>query len=399
MVQERTYAEIIDEIAALETMIPRISDAIERGAYFLTSNLAPYGPILDKRNVSLCHKVTWGLYEAGRLQEVVRILDWLDANAKRAPGEYYFPDEQWYEKDMQRVYRPMAFAKVAEYLHHPAFANDAVRAGIKRYQHSSGGVANCLDEGLPAALEPLNTTFFGEWALAAGLMDEAVKAGDWVAEMTELNAAHMVGDAPCIYYTRNTETGDLVTSIPHGARMNTMIDTTTVKQPSWVTGTSMALLADLYAVTANNRYLDAALKLAAFEGKCSHEQLFWPSKCKVAWGAAQLYRLTADPAHRRIAANVARVTFINAQDPDGSWPHMFYPLQDTGSWRQVAYNGPNAGVPDAIEADDSHCWLSGYEITGEFLAELGRTRACFCEVLAQLRERKAAYDAKLRLED
>jgi len=397
MASQLNYAEMIDEIDALETLIPRIGDAIDRGAHFLVSSLAPHGPILDTENVSLCHKVTWGLYEAGRIPEVVRIIEWLDAHAKQAPGEYYFPHEQWYEKDMQRVYRAMTVGKVAEYLHHPALANDEVRAGIKRYQHASGGVAYCIDDGFPEALEPLNTTFFGQWALAAGLMDDARKTGDWIAELVELNEPYLARDKPVIYYTRNRDSGELVTDVPPDGRMNVMIDTETVKQPSWVTGTCMAFLADLYAVTDCSRYLDAALQLAEFEKKCSHRLLFWPSKCKVGWGGAQLYRLTADPEHRRIAANVARITFMGAQRPDGSWPHMFYPLQDTGAWRQVVYSDPNVAVPEAIEDDGSHCWLSSHEITGEFLGELGRTRACFSEVLATLRQRKAECDAELGL--
>lgn len=397
MAQQPTYADTIEQIGVLEALIPQISDAIERGAHFLVSNLAPDGPILDTRNVSLCHKVTWGLFEAGRIEQVVRILDWLDANAKQAPGEYYFAHEHWYEKDMQRVYRATAFGKVAETLHHPAFANDAVRDRIKQYQHSSGGVANCIDEGFPEALEPLNTTFFGQWALAAGLVDEAKSAADWVTEMIAMNEPYLAQETPVLYYTRDRDTGELVTDVPAAGRMNTLIDTRTVKQPSWVTGTCMALLADVYALTLDSRYLDAALNLAAFETACSHELLFWPSKCKVGWGAAQLYRVTADPEHRRIAANVARVTFMGAQRPDGSWSHMFYPLKDTGAWRQVVYNGPDAAVPETIEEDGTHIWLSSHEITGEFLGELGRTRACFSEVLARLRERKADCERELRL--
>lgn len=397
MIEELGYADIIDEIDALESLIAQINDAINMGAHFEVSSLTPNGPILETENVSFCHKVSWGLYEAGRITEVVRILEWLDANAKQSPGEYYFPNEQWYEKDMQRVYRATTFGKVAEYLHHPAIANDAVRARIKEYQHESGGVANCIDEGFPEALEPLNTTFFGQWALAAGLLDEAKKAGDWVAEMVELNEPYLAQDVPTLYYTRKCDSGELVTDVPPDGRMNTLIDTQTVKQPSWVTGTSMALLADLYAVTENERYLSTALQLAEFEEKCDHGLLFWPSKCKVGWGAAQLYRITADPEHRKIAANVARVTFMGGQRPDGSWSHMFYPLKDTGVWREIVYNGPDANVPEALGDDGSHCWLSSYEITGEFLGELGRTRACFSEVLARLRGRRDEMEAELGL--
>ncbi len=367
------------------------------GAHYLLSNLAPNGPIAGVEKLSFCHKVSWGLYEAGRIDAIWQILDWIDANAKQAPGEYYFPHEQAYEKDMQRVYRAMTFGKVAEYLRHPAFANDEVRAGIMKYQHASGGVANCIDDGFPDALEPLNTTFFGQWALAAGLIDGAKRAGDWVAELVELNAPYLAQDTPTFYYKRERDTGKLVTDAPANHRMNTLIDTQTVKQPSWVTGTCMALLADLYEATGEQRYLDACMPLAEFETKCDYALLFWPSKCKVGWGAAELYRVTADPAHRQIAANVARVTFMDAQRSDGGWDHMFYPLADEGAWREVVYGGPDTYVPDAIEEDGSHCWLSSYEITGEFLGELGCTRSAFSDVLARLRAYRAQCESDLKL--
>ena len=391
------YATVIDEIDVLETSIAQIHDTIEQGAHYLLSNLAPNGPIAQTEKVSFCHKVSWGLYEAGRIDAVWQILDWLDAHAKQAPGEYYFTHEEGYEKDMQRVYRAMTFGKVAEYLQHPAFANDEVRAGIMRYQHDSGGVGNCIDDGMPEELEPLNTSFFGHWALAAGLIDEAKKAGDWIAGMVELNEPYLAQPVPTIYYKRQRDTGALVTDVPPDNRMNTLIDTQTVKQPSWVTGTSMALLADLYEATGEERYLDACMPLVEFEAQCDPELLFWPSKCKVGWGAAELYNVTADPAHRRIAANVARVTFMDAQRDDGGWDHMFYPLADSGPWREVVYAGPHANVPDSIEDDGSHCWLSSYEVTGEFLGELGRTRAAFSSVLDRLRGLRCKYETELDL--
>ncbi|MBM4078078.1 MAG: hypothetical protein FJ278_00140 [Planctomycetes bacterium] len=391
------YAELLDEIEALKAMIRRIDRSMARAADWLVSEFAPDGPIMRERNVSYCHKVTWGLYEAGRIPEVVRLIEWLDKHAKRAPGEYYFPEEVPFEKDMQRVYRPLTFGKVAEAIRHPAFAHDATRDRLLQYQHKSGAAANNIDNGFPAELEPLNTTFFGHWALAAGLMDPATRAGDWVAELVELNGKHLKADPPRFFYKRERDTGKLVTKFAKGQRMNTMIDTVTVKQPSWVTGTCMALLADLYAVTKKQRYLDAALKLGEFEKACDPKLLFWPSKCKVGWGAAELYRVTCDPAHRKIAAAVARTTFMDQQLPHGGWSHMFYPLCDEGEWRKVVYSGPNRDVPTTIRQDGTWGWLSGHEITGEFMGELGRTRAAFQAVLSCFESQRYAYEQKLAL--
>ncbi|MEM2990646.1 MAG: hypothetical protein QXQ02_05625, partial [Halobacteria archaeon] len=107
----------------------------------------------------------------GRIKEVFTILDWLTKNAKVAPAEYYFAHEPPFEKDMQRIYRFLTFGKVAEYLRYTPMTDDAHRNRVLQYQHRSGGCFNCIDGGPGKTLEPLNTSFFGQWALAAGLIE------------------------------------------------------------------------------------------------------------------------------------------------------------------------------------------------------------------------------------
>ncbi len=67
-----SYAELIDEIDALKAFIPLMDRSLARGADWLVRQFAPHGPITGLRNVSYCHKVSWGLYEAGRITEGVR---------------------------------------------------------------------------------------------------------------------------------------------------------------------------------------------------------------------------------------------------------------------------------------------------------------------------------------
>jgi len=396
---ELSYAQIVDEIDALEKMIDRMNDSMARGADWLVSQIGPNGPIANARGVSYNHKVCWGLYEEGRLREVYHILEWLVANAQVAPAEYYFKSEIPFDKDMQRIYRFLAFGKVAECLHFKPMTDNAHHRRALKYQHKSGGCFNNIDAGPGSALEPLNTSFLGQWALAAGLMGPAKKAADWLAEMVELNERHMDQDPPTMYYVRDAATGKLVTDVPRNQDMNYYINTVRVKQPSWVTGTAAALLVDVYRVTGEARYLDAALRLAEYETKCSHEQLFWPSKCKVAWGMGQLYAVTGDPVHRRLCANVNRVTFMATQQAYGGWKHVFYPLEERGPWRRVVYGGPRPYVPDPdkLPKHKSYGCLCGQELTGEIMGEMGRSRVAFQEVLARLRVRKAEMEAAIKL--
>jgi hypothetical protein len=75
-----------------------------------------------------------------------------------------------------------------------------------------------------------------------------------------------------------------------------------------------------------------------------------------------------------MAANTSDITFLGAQTRAGGWENMLYPLTDEGNWQTIAYDGrglvPRRGE---LENDGSWAWLSGHEITGEFLGEMGRT--------------------------
>jgi hypothetical protein len=226
-------------------------------------------------------------------------------------------------------------------------------------------------------------------------LDRAERAADFIVELVALNEKNFEDGK--MLFVRDSESGRLVTDFPENERLNFCIDTETIKQPSWVIGTCIALLADLYIVNRKDAYLDAALKLSEFDARCDHRQLFWPSKCKCGWGEAELYRVTADPVHRRLAADVARVTFMGAQAANGAWSQMYYPLREDGVWREAVYGGPESHVPATLPDDGSYGPLSPHEITGEFMGELGRTKAAFQDVLYRLQAARIAFERDLRL--
>jgi hypothetical protein len=347
-------------------------------------------------DVSYCHKVTWGLFEDGRLEEAWRVLDWLDAHARQGVGQYYFPEEPPFNREMQRVYRFLTFGKIGEALHHPAYANDETREEVCSYLHESGGCfGHPSDPELRRYLNPLVTSFFTEWALPAGLHDAAKRSGDFLVLLTELNRDHMAEEPGRFYYLYDPQAGKLVTESPDGEVLNCCLDTLGGKWHFYYLGCSMAALADLYLAGLGTRYLKAANVLADFVERLNPEGLRWPSYCKVGWGAAQLYRATGHPCHRIMAANVSDITFLGAQTRAGGWENMLYPVKDEGAWRTVVYDGRGlvpqgaGGLPD----DGSWAWLSGHEITGEFLGEMGCTLKAFKAALGFVERRIAQLAA------
>jgi hypothetical protein len=218
------------------------------------------------------------------------------------------------------------------------------------------------------------------------MLEPAEKAGEFLIRMDELNAKAMSDDPGRYYFNFDPKTESLVTEPTPGENLNCFVDTVGAKQHFYFVGTSMALLADLYAATGKEKYLTAAEELARFEQRLNPAGLKWPSYCKVGWGAAELYAVTGKPEHRVMAANVSEVTFMAAQTKAGGWEDMFYPLRDEGVWKQVVYDGKGQ-VPETLQDDGSWAWLSGHEITGEFMGEMGRTLKVFKAALGEV-ERK-----------
>ncbi len=386
-IQGLGHRELLDERRALRAMIGQMETSISRGADWLVRRLAPYGPIMRERDLSYCHKVTWGLYEAGRLDAVKQLLEWIAVNARMGPGRYYFPEESPFNKDMQLLYRFLTFAEIAERLGLPAFSDDDTRKEILAHQHPSGGVFGNIDEQrYMQTVNPLVTSFFVRWALAAGLSNAARMSADFLAKMVEANSPSMKADPGRFYFNHDPETNELVTETTPGEEINCFVDTVKAKQQFYHVGTAMAALAQAYLAIGTPRYLGAALGLAQFEARLNPAGLLWPSYCKIGWGVAELYSITGLPEHRVAAANVAEITFIRSQTAGGGWEKMYYPLKDHGAWESVAYNG-SGRVPDAIEDDGSWAILSGEEISGEFIAEMGRTRSAFRSILTQIENR------------
>ncbi len=386
---------LLEEKRCLEAMIGPMAASVNRGADWLIQQFAPRGPIMKVRDLSYCHKVTWGLHEAGRHDAAKALLDWVAANASMAPGRLYFPEEPPFNKDMQLLYSGLTLGRVAEALEHAGLTDSGTREAILAHQHTSGGVyGNIDDPEQMASINPLVTSFFTEWALAAGLEGPARRSGDFLADMVGRNEPHMGSEPGRFYFNWDPSAGDLVTDVEPGGEINTFVDTTKPKQHFYQIGTAMAALADVHLATGEDAYLDAAMSLASFEERLNPGGLRWPSYCKIGWGAAELYRITGLPAHRRMAANVSQVTFMDSQTDAGGWSTMYYPLVDRGAWEGVVYDGSGAGK--APRDDGSWVALSGYEITGEFIAEMGRTLSVFREALYEVNGRLASLHLATR---
>ena len=382
------------EISDMEHLLGAIRVAMQHGGSFLVNRRAPQGPIMRNPNLSYIHKASWGMYAAGVDHGIIaQMLDWARDKALQPNGDFYIPGERVEYKDMQRVYRPLTFGKVAAWINHPLIEDDLVLNRIFQYQHKSGGAFNYIGDD-PKNIEEqpsigtLNTSFFGHLMIALDIKDKAIMVGDWLCRFVQANKENMAERG--LMYTNMTPDGDLITAITPGGKIYGMVDTKDAKQEFWQSGTTMAYLVVLYeklreswGMSADNaqKYLDNALILLDFEDMMPLDTYPWPSKCKVGWGTGELLRIMAkfglgteeqmDKAYR-VAKNVAIFTFIDNQLPNGGWWCMHYPLSELIPEMAFDYK-PLKGllnVPDSRIPDSETIFLPGEEISGEFLGEM-----------------------------
>lgn len=385
-------------------MIWRISDpqhllaamrvSLSQGGHFLTSRIAPLGPILQEPNLSYIHKASWGMYAAGVDHDIIaRLLDWAQREALRDNGDFYIPGEPPECKDFQRVYRTATFGKVAAWIDHPVIQQPGVIDRVLQYQHQpSGGVFHYIGDDPDhveeqATIGTLNTTFFGHLMIALDIREQAISSGQWVRRWVDANRQHMAGG---LLYTLMTPDGELVREVGPGQRISKLVDTRNPKQEFWNVGTAMAYLAVLYDVMRTRwdyteeqarPYLDAALALLDFEANMPLDTYLWPSKCKVGWGAGELLRVLVEHGLGSpqmiektycVAERVAMFTFMDNQLPHGGWPAMHYPLSDQIPELAYSYKPLKNTVwvpPEPIDGSQT-IFLPSEEIAGEFLAEM-----------------------------
>jgi len=400
-------------ISEVQHLHNSIKTSLQQGGNFLVSTVHPNGPIMREENLDYVHKASWGMYATGVDKRIIwKILDWVQKKALHPNGDFYFPTEEPEYRIMQRAYRPLTFLKVAAWIGHPLAKDKRVIERILQYQHKSGGVFHYIGEDPRNAEEQptigcLDTSFFGHLMVALNKKDHAIKAGDWVRRFVETNRPYMRERG--LMYTLMTPDGAFVTDVTPEDKISKVVDNKDPKQQFWQPGTAMAYLCTLYDKLRSGwgcsekkakPYLDDAITLLEFEETMPIYTYFWPSKCKVGWGAGELLRVSVKYAMGeelmtrayRIAEKVAVYTFIDNQLPDGSWSCLHYPL--SGTIPEVHFNyKPLKGivnVPESKIEGSKTIFLPAVELSGEILGEMKAIEVGVAAYLDHLRESERA---------
>jgi len=321
--------------------------AYGKGADWLESRQTKDGSIDPAGGIASSYKATFALVIAGRLDAAWRLMDCIVAKYVTAPGEFHAEGETDFDR-AAAFYRATYIVRAALCLGRFDVASPAALSHLYRYQHRSGGFCASLERSGRRLINPVHTCMGGWLCLYTARLDRAVRAGDFLVRLVQ--GQPQLPDR--FYFHTHARTGRCVTEFEEGAGVRHYSDRKLAKQWFFVTGAIMGFLSDLYRATGRSTYLQTARQLFDYEQGMNPRGFRWPSKCKVGWGAALLYSVTSDPAHRAMAMKVADVTFLDAQHKDGSWDELTLLQQDDGT-----------GVT-----------LSSFETTAEFTFEL-------CEII------------------
>lgn len=326
--------------------------AVDRAADWLQAQQHPDGAIAPEEGVAAIYKAGAALAAAGRMNAAWRLMDDTVHRFQRSPGEFHRDNESDRDR-MASFYRTCWILLGALRIGRFDVASPAAFDHVCAFQDDkTGGFFATLDTAAQTQISALHTTMAGWLCLYCARSACARRAGDWVLDLL----ARQPDWPNRFYFKMDAATGECITDHPENASMLAFTDTKRDKQFFFFSGLLMGYLSDLYCATGDQRYIEGAEKTFAFELGMNPDGFRYVSKCKVAWGAALLYSVTREPAHRQLATDVADITFLEAQCEDGHW------------------DGCNCVANDNATAFID---VSAVEMTSEFLFE-------FCETIKAL---------------
>ena len=300
--------------------------AAQKAADWIESRQSADGSIDRAGGIASIYKTTFALVAAGRLPAAWRLMDFVADHWMTEPGEFHINDESWLDK-ATAFYRNCYILKAALRLGRFDIASPAALDHLFRYQHRGGGFCPGLNRAGRHRVNSMHACMGGWLCLYATRLDRAVRAGDFL-----LNLIRKQPDMPNrFYFFTNTRTGRCITKFDPGTAVVHVADRKLPRQQFFQVGAIMGFLADLYRATGKAKYLRGAEKMFTVDQGMHPRSFEWPSKCKAGWGAALLYSVTGNRAHRRTAERVARTTMLRSQRRDGSWPDFQFPQRDDGT--------------------------------------------------------------------
>ena len=326
--------------AGWTTRLDRIRDACRNGTGWLLTRVndnGSLGPVPDRL---FYYRVPWALALVGELPAAAACLDWVGRNMISTEGEFEGVSPRGLFDERYGSY-PLSCLLFGAQL---VGRTDLSRRGIPRLlewqdSRTGGFFAKWDDRSLRCEQELFPACQAAMTLLAIGRVEEAVRAGEWIVRLWDQQPQLQER----LFHVSRGD-GQLVTEFPDGQAEMYVTEKSRPWQHHFNGGISAAALVQLFQVTGEPRWLEAARTCQAFSMTTDECQFDSMQTCKSGWGSGLLWVTTRDPVYRDWTLRMGE-WFCEHQLADGHW-------ENTRHW-----------TPDPTEADN-------IEITAEFVMHM-----------------------------
>ena len=325
--------------------IARYRDACRRGTGWMLSRQGldgSLGPVAER----LCYyRVPWALALVGERAAADACLDWIEGAMISEEGEFEGVSPRGVFDQRYGSY-PLACLLTGACL---LERTDLIRRCLPRLlswqDPDTGGFFNCREEmDTRGEQELFPACQAGMTLLVAGRVDEAVRAGEWVARLW----ARQPELEERLFHVSRPYDG-LVTDFPSERAALYVTEKSDPWQHHFNGGISAAFLTSLYLATGDTRWLASARVCQEFSMTSDDCQFRSMQVCKSGWGSGLLWIATREAEYLEWTLRMGD-WFVEQQADDGRW-------DNTPHW-----------TPEPTEAD-------GVEITVEFVMHMANILA------------------------
>ena len=285
-----------------------------KGSQWLVEHQRPDGSWmgLDDPKVDAFYKGSWALTMTGQLTAAHRCLNYARTHFLTDDGDFLPRDHPWHVQ-VHYLYANAYFIIGSMVNGRYEIAMPAVQFLRSQQDPDHGGFySRRTAAGRKNLSDTMSTAAAGVACLAAGQLDAARQAGDYLSHIIDLQPAPAER-----FFTTIEADGQLGTDVVEDETWWRIIEAQVENQCWYAVGLPFAFLIRLAEATCETRYYDLAQWYFDFQKRCVDP---WDggSSGKAGWGCAMLYRITGETHYRDIAFHVAD-KIMTKQNKDGSW--------------------------------------------------------------------------------
>ncbi len=285
----------------------------QRSTDWLAAQLKPDGSLAGAPVNFFCYyKLPIAFATAGRVTEAARALGYVEHS--------FFDENEFREGEVYRAattspaYRLAWFAFGAHAAGDWTLARRAIAYLLRGQDERTGAIGFRAGNGTDIDEYTVGTTCAAVLALATcGRIDEAIKGGRFIAGVFAEQAAN----AGALLLRRSAD-GKLHPPPASTAPVSWHVDLRAPGQIYWCLGYSLVCYARLFMLTADRIWLEHADVVHGWIHRCDPNVFANITSGKIAWGAALMYRASADERYAQLARRVG-TWFLEIQTPEGAW--------------------------------------------------------------------------------